>query len=281
MLKVQGLTCGYKAGFLLKDVNVRASRAEMIGVIGPNGSGKTTLLRAISRVVETSSGSIWLEGRDIGRLTPRQLAQKIAVVARPQEDDAKITVEEYALLGRIPHRRGLGLVESKEDFEAAGAAMRLSGVFHLKERFISDLSSGERQLASIARAIAQEPKLLLLDEPTSHLDIAHQIRILDLIKRLNRETGLTVIIVLHDLNLAAQYCDRLLLLEDGCLRKEGTPEEVLTYELIESVYDTVVIVRNNPISSKPYVILVSESERTPEDSLRLQNSPRDGGDSGR
>ena len=262
MLRVQGLTCGYGAGFLLKDVSLAVNRGQMVGVIGPNGSGKTTLLRAVTRVITPLKGSVAIDGVDISRLSARDLARKLAVVSRPGEGDAKITVEEYVLLGRTPHRQGLGLVQTKEDLAIARKAMSLTGVLGLDERPMTDLSSGERQLASIARAIAQEPALLVLDEPTSHLDIAHQVRVLDLIRRLNRETGLTVLVVLHDLNLAGQYCDRLLLLDNGSVRKEGPPEEVLTYEIIESVYKTVVVVRKNPISSKPYVILVSEDERS-------------------
>lgn len=261
MLEIRGLTCGYENGFTLKGVSVHVGRGEMVGVIGPNGSGKTTLLRAVTKVITHKIGTILADGIDMARLNIRELARKLAVVSRPGEEDVKISVEEYVLLGRIPFRKGLGLRESKEDVHIAHRAMILTDISHLKERFMNDLSSGERQLASIARAIAQEPQLILLDEPTSHLDIGHQIRVLDLIRRLNRETELTVVIVLHDLNLAAQYCDRLLLFHNGFLRKEGTPEEVLTYEIIESVYDTIVVVRKNPISSKPYVILVSEDER--------------------
>jgi iron complex transport system ATP-binding protein len=261
VLEIRGLTCGYENGFILKDVSVQIGRGKMVGVIGPNGSGKTTLLRAVTKAIPPMAGTVLVDGVDTARLKAKELARKLAVVSRPGEEDVKITVEEYVLLGRIPHRKGLGLLESNEDFQVARRAMDLTDVLDLRERSMNDLSSGERQLASIARAIAQGPHLLLLDEPTSHLDIAHQIRVLDLIKRLNRETGLTVVIVLHDLNLASQYCDRLLLFDSGFLHKEGTPEDVLTYETIESVYNTVVVVRKNPISLKPYVILVSEDER--------------------
>jgi iron complex transport system ATP-binding protein len=262
VLHIRGLTCGYGSDFLLKDVTFTVSRGQMVGVIGPNGSGKTTLLRAITKVIVPPKGTVYLDGMDVSRLGAKELARKLAVVSRPHEEDVKITIEEYVFLGRTPHRQGLGLLENNSDLQIVHEAMALTDVLALRERFMTDLSSGERQLASIARAIAQEPILLLLDEPTSHLDIAHQIRVLDLIKRLNRERGLTVVIVLHDLNLAAQYCDRLLLLDNGRVRKEGTPEEVLTYDIIESVYKTVVVVRKNPISSKPYVILVSEDERS-------------------
>lgn len=262
MLEIRGLTCGYEGGFLLEDVSVRINSGDLVGVIGPNGSGKTTLLRAVTKVIGPVKGAVLVDGVDTKNINIKGLARKLAVVSRPSEDDVRMTVEEYVLLGRIPHQKGFRLLEGKEDFRVAHRAMVLTDILNLKERFMNDLSSGERQLASIARALAQDTAILLLDEPTSHLDISHQIRVLDLVKRLNRERGLTVVVVLHDLNLAAQYCDRLLLFDNGSLRKEGTPEEVLTYQTIEAVYKTVVVVRRNPISSKPYVILVSEDERS-------------------
>ena len=147
--------------------------------------------------------------------------------------------------------------------------MDLTGILGLKSRFVDSLSSGERQLAFIARALAQEPELLLLDEPTSHLDIGHQARVLDLIRTLNRDKGLTVMVVLHDLNLASQYCDRLFLLNDGMLWKEGTPEEVLTYRTIEEVYHTAVIVTKNPVSGRPGVFLVPEEDTVDEGNKSL------------
>jgi len=140
-------------------------------------------------------------------------------------------------------------------------AMELTDLWKLKDSFLEELSGGERQLASIARALCQEPDLLILDEPTAHLDITHQVVILDLIKRLNRTLGLTVIMVLHDLNLAGEYCDRLILLKNGQIYKDGSPPEVLTYQTIEEVYRTVVVVTKNPVSGNPYVVLVSEEER--------------------
>ena len=139
--------------------------------------------------------------------------------------------------------------------------MALTDTLKFKDRSMSEISGGERQLVLIARALAQEPKFLLLDEPTSHLDITHQVRILDLLKKLNRELSLTVIIVLHDLNLASEYCDRVALLSGGAIYKEGLPQDVLDYKTIENVYKTVVVVERNPISSKPYILLISGDER--------------------
>ena len=211
-------------------------------MIGPNGSGKTTLIRAITRAIKLAEGEVLIKRKPLAGLSLHELAQWVAVVARLHDLDVQMRVEDLVLLGRIPHRKSLQLMERRSDLDIAGSVMDLTGIRNLKSRFVDSLSSGERQLAFIARALAQEPELLLLDEPTSHLDIGHQARVLDLIRTLNRDKGLTVMVVLHDLNLASQYCDRLFLLNDGMLWKDGTPEEVLTYRTIEEVYHTAVIV---------------------------------------
>ncbi|MCI0480139.1 MAG: ABC transporter ATP-binding protein, partial [Candidatus Dadabacteria bacterium] len=146
--------------------------------------------------------------------------------------------------------------ETKRDEEIADRAMELTDTIRFKDRSMSEISGGERQLVLIARALAQEPKLLLLDEPTSNLDITHQVRVLDLLKKLNKELSLTVVIVLHDLNLASEYCDRVALMSDGSIYREGPPQDVLNYKTIEDVYKTVVVVEKNPVSKKPYVFLI-------------------------
>jgi iron complex transport system ATP-binding protein len=258
MLDIRNLTCGYGKDPVLRDVSVSVGVGEFVAIIGPNGSGKTTLLRAISKVVMPTKGTISLDGQDIRRLSFRGLAKSIAVVTNLRDAYLNMCVEDFVLLGRIPHRKGIMLTENNADREGVRKALVLTDTLGLKRRRVDNLSSGEKQMVFIARALAQEPRLLLLDEPTSHLDITHQVRVLDLIRRLNREQALTVVAVLHDLNLAGEYCNRLLLLKQGAMVKDGTPEEVLTYEIIEDVYGTPVIVLDNPASGKPHVFLVSE-----------------------
>lgn len=260
MLEIKDLTCGYDSKFLLQNINLKVENKEFIGIIGPNGSGKTTLLRAITRVIKPQKGLILLEEKDIWQIGQKELAKKIAVVSQNPPTNS-MTVEEFVLLGRIPHYQRFQFLETKKDLEIAKRSMSLTDILKLKDRLMSEISGGEKQLAVIARALTQEPKLLLLDEPTAHLDIMHQVEILDLIKRLNKEFGLTVTMVLHDLNLASEYCDRLLLLNQGKIHKVGMPQEVLTYQVIEEVYKTIVIVKENPVSLKPYVFLVPEEER--------------------
>jgi iron complex transport system ATP-binding protein len=260
MLEIRNLTCGYDGKVVLYDISFSVREGELLGIIGPNGSGKTTCLRAITRLLKPKEGKILLEGRDIWQMGFKELATKVAVV--PQNlNIGSMTVEEFVLLGRIPHFGRYQFLETKKDLEVAERSMILTDTLRFKDRVLGEISCGEGQLTLIARALAQEPKLLLLDEPTAHLDITHQVQILDLIKRLNRGFELTVIMVLHDLNLASQYCDRLILLNNGRIHKMGIPSEVLTYQVIEEVYKTIVVVERNPLSSKPYILLVSEEER--------------------
>ena len=256
MLEIKNLTCGYDGKFLLREMNFTTGDGELIGIIGPNGSGKTTLLRAITRALKPKKGEILLNGKDIWDMGFKELARKIAVVSQ-SPDVNPMSVREFVLLGRIPHYRKFQFFETKRDEEIARKYMNLTDTLRFENQSVGKISGGERQLAVIARALAQEPELLLLDEPIAHLDITHQVAILDLIRKLNGEFGLTVIMVLHDLNLASEYCNRLILIDDGQIHKIGSPEEVLTYQIIEEVYKTVVVVEENPISHRPYILVVS------------------------
>lgn len=257
MLRLENVTCGYNSKAIIKDISFMINEGEIVGIIGPNGSGKTTLLRAVTRLLKLKKGLILFEGRDMMKMTLNELARKAAVVSQCVEPGF-IKVEDFILLGRIPHFAKGQFLETKNDLRMAEKCMVLTQTTALKNRFVKELSAGERQMVYIARALAQEPKLLILDEPTTHLDISHQAGVLDLVKRLNKEFKLTVIMVLHDLNLAGEYCQRLVLINNGHIHKIGQPQEVLQYQIIEEVYKTVVVVEKNPISSRPYVLLVSE-----------------------
>jgi iron complex transport system ATP-binding protein len=213
----------------------------------------------MSRVLTPKKGNIILQGRDIKDMDLKEFCQKVAFVAQDTIINFSFSVLEIVLMGRIPHLRRLQL-ETKADFAIAEKSLIMTDTLELKEKRIDELSAGERQRVIIAKALAQQPALIFLDEPTSHLDIGHQIQILDLLKRFNRETDLTIVMVLHDLNLASEYCNRIVLLNEGKIFKEGSPREVLTYQNIEAVYKTVVVVNDNPINSKPYVVLVSKEK---------------------
>ena len=256
-LKIDNFSCGYPGKFQLESISFEISKGDFVGIIGPNGSGKTTLFRGISGELPPLDGIVKLNGSDLQKLSLKEKARNLAVVTQNIEVGS-MTVEEYVLMGRIPYHRQFQFFETKDDIEIAEKYMKLTGVDRLKGKFMNALSGGEQQLAGISRALTQEPQLLLLDEPTSHLDITHQVQILNLIRRLSRELGLTVLMIIHDLNLAGEYCDSLVMMQKGDLRKKGLPNEVLNYADIEAVYDTVVVTRTNPLSGKPVVFLVSE-----------------------
>ena len=257
MIEIKGLSCGYGEKLVLKDIDLSVKKGQIVGIIGPNGSGKTTMLKAITRLVHIVKGRIFLDGADMKHLNTNDIARSLAVVSQTTPS-LPMTVREFVLLGRIPYYKKFQFFENGNDNSIAERAMELTRITHLKDAFMSEMSAGEVQLAFIARGLAQEPKILLLDEPTSHLDITHQVGILDLVRRLNRQEGLTVVIILHDLNLASEYCDTIALIDNGRVKKFGQPAEVLNYQIIEEVYKTVVIVRENPLSGKPFVLIVPE-----------------------
>jgi len=256
LLRADNIEGGYGKDAVIKGLSLSVNRGDFIGIIGPNGSGKSTLLKLITRILTPSKGRVELDGIDVAGMDPKEFCRKAAFVPQDTLINFSFSALEIVLMGRIPHLRRMQ-PETKRDFELAEESLGLTDSLYLKDRQIDSLSAGERQRVIIAKALAQEPALLFLDEPTSHLDIGHQVMILDLLKKLNEEQGLSIVIVLHDLNLASEYCDSIMLLDDGRVFTEGTAEEVLTYQNIETVYKTVVVVNKNPVSLKPYVILVT------------------------
>jgi len=254
VLSVENVSAGYGEKLVVEDVTMRVRPEELVGLIGPNGSGKTTLLRVISGVLPPARGQVLLQGAPLRSLGKRRLAQLMACLSQDLASDLAFTVREIALMGRSPHLARIGR-ETRKDSEVAEKAMALADVAHIADRFMTELSGGERQRAFIAMCLAQEPQVLLLDEPTSHLDIGHQLSILDLVRKLNRQNGMTVVAVFHDLNLAAEYCDRLILLDRGRTVASGAPGDVLTAEIIERVYQAKVLTEPNPISHRPHIVI--------------------------
>ncbi|HET8629246.1 MAG TPA: ABC transporter ATP-binding protein [Thermomicrobiales bacterium] len=253
LVEARRLRFGYGARPVLRDLSLRVAHGEFVGLIGPNGAGKSTLLRLVCGALRPAAGELDFDGAPLARLSRRALARRIAVLPQsPMLPDA-FTVAELVLLGRTPH---LGLLqpEGRADFAAARRALLAAGCLDLAGRRLGELSGGERQRAALARALAQEPELLLLDEPTAHLDPGHQQELLATLGRLNREAGLTVLAVFHDLNLAAARCDRLALLHDGRAIADGPPAAVLTPPLLRRAYGFEAQVIPHPRTGLPVVI---------------------------
>jgi len=256
MIELSDVSLGYGHRAVLSNINLKAIPGKILGLIGPNGSGKSTLLKGITRVLNVFSGHIFIDGRDIKNIKREELARLIAVVPQnPILPDA-FTAFELVLMGRTPHL-GLLRYEGREDIAITWQAMEATRTESLAQRRMGELSGGERQRIVIARALTQQPKVLLLDEPTAHLDINHQIEILDLVKSLCLEQSLTVIAALHDLNLAAQYCDWLVMLNGGRTYAEGIPQDVLTAENIKEAYGADVCVYPHPINNFPITLVTA------------------------
>ncbi|NLA57818.1 MAG: heme ABC transporter ATP-binding protein [Firmicutes bacterium] len=251
-LVVENVSFSYGQRLILQDISFTVEAGEMVGIIGPNGSGKTTLLKIISRLLVPDRGRILIDGKDTASWSPRLLARTVAVVPQETQINFEFTVRDIVEMGRSPYLRRFQAM-SKQDQEIVHQAMEATNVLFLAERSMTELSGGERQRVIVARALAQEPEVLLLDEPTASLDINHEAEIFQLLRRLTSEKGLVTIVVLHDLDLAAEYCDQLLLLARGTVEASGSAEEVLRGETLARVYGVDVVVYPNPLTGKPQV----------------------------
>lgn len=266
-LAVENVSFSYSPGVpTLRDVSLSINRGEFLGLVGPNGSGKTTLLRLLNRIYIPQSGRVTFDGRDISSYSRADLARQMAFVPQDPGTQFPFSVLEIVLMGRAPHSRGRAF-ENPHDLDVAWSMLELTDISHLAHQSVTALSGGERQRAFIARALAQQPQVLLLDEPNAHLDIAHQIEIFTIIKKLNIDSGLTVISVSHDLNLAAAYSDRMAMMVSGSMAAAGPPEEVLTESRIQDVFRTPVIVDTHPSGNSMRVTLIPS--RSHERSGRL------------
>lgn len=256
MLKVESLSGGYSGRTVVRDISFEVPAGNLFGILGPNGSGKTTLLKIISGVLGHEKGSVWLKGKLLAEYSPRDLARVAAVLSQHSSEAFSYTVKETVALGRYAHKKGLFHYWSEEDEKVVQTVMQQTGTACFENQPILQLSGGERQRVFLAQALAQQPEILLLDEPTNHLDLSYQKELLDLLKQWTRDQGLTVISIFHDLNLASLYCDRLLLLHNGEVRINHTPNEVLKEKRIEEVYGTAIEKLPHPKVPKPQMALI-------------------------
>jgi len=265
-VETEDLVCGYDGRDVLHGVTLRVPVGGFLGLVGPNGSGKTTLLRALAGIVRPTRGTVRVMGQPVGMLSPRALARTIAVVPQSLETVFAFTVEEIVAMGRYPHLRRLQ-PQSAADRDIVERALRDAGIEHVRDRPVTEISGGERQLAVIARALAQEAQILLLDEPTSQLDLAHQREVMRLLLNLNRARGTTMIMVSHDLNLAAAHCDTLAVLSQGRLHSVGPPATVLNEETVATVYGVESHVAPHPLTGQPHLYLLPISRPSAPDAL--------------
>ncbi len=252
-LAIDTLTLGYGNTTILDTLSLTIPRGKITVLAGPNGCGKSTLLRAIRRLHKPSAGRILLETTDISKLGERMLARQIGLLAQSPSAPEDMTVEELVRLGRYPHQSMLQ-PWSPDDTRALETAMAGTSVAHLRERHLGSLSGGQLQRVWIAMVLAQETEVVCLDEPVNHLDMSHQLDCLDLVRQLNSQFGRTIVLVLHDLNLAARYADQLVFLRDGAVAASGRPEELMTEGLIARVFDVDAMIITDPAYGRPLCI---------------------------
>lgn len=257
-VEVRDASVRYGPREVLHGVSLHLARGEVVAIIGPNGSGKSTLLRALGRMRKLEAGSVLFAGEDVWRIAPREFARRVAFLPQAPDAPPDLTVEELVWRGRFPHR-GLLSAATSSDRTAVESAIAQAGLEELRERPLATLSGGERQRAWIGLALAQEPELLLLDEPTTFLDIGHQQELLGLLTRLNEEPGLTVIMVMHDVAQAAHYAHRIVAILEGRVLHDGPPTEVVTAERMSALFGADVRILHDPASGAPIVVPVGRA----------------------
>jgi iron complex transport system ATP-binding protein len=267
-LTIDGIDCSYGSVKVLEGIQFAVESGVFLGILGPNGSGKTTLLKSISRVLEPKKGTIFIGDKDIYKQKSLEIAKQMAVVPQDTPVSFDFTALEVVLMGRNPHMPKFKM-ESREDFAIVKNSMELTGTWQFANRPITELSGGEKQRVIIARALTQEPRILLLDEPTTHLDICNQLEIMDLLKELCTTKKLLIIAVFHDFNLAARYCDSIILLKEGKIVAVGESNNTLTSENVKKVFKVDTIVKKHPLTGSLHVIPISKPQNQQRKSITV------------
>jgi len=255
-MEVMDLWFRYRDGWVLQGTDFKINQGDFLGIIGPNGSGKSTLLKLMDHILQPQRGAILFEGRELNNMKRKEIARQIALLAQETIFYFDFKALEIVLQGRAPHLGSLRL-EGKRDIEIALDAMKKTDIADLAYRSITTLSGGQKQGVLLARALAQEARLLLLDEPTANLDIKHKMQIMNMLRIFNAKDGLTVVMASHEINLAAEYCNKLVLLKKGEIYDKGTPQEVITKENISVVFEYEAYVDKSPVSGQPRINLIS------------------------
>jgi iron complex transport system ATP-binding protein len=251
-LEAERITLGYGEHAVLQDLDLKIAPGRITAIVGGNGCGKSTLLRALARLLRPSAGEVMLDGASLRSMHTKQVARIVGLLPQSPVAPEGIAVADLVGRGRHPHQKALARWSAR-DYEAVADALEATGITDLADRAVDELSGGQRQRVWIAMALAQETDILLLDEPTTFLDVAHQIEVLDLITDLSLQRGTTIVMVLHDLNLAARYADELIAMKDGRVHAAGAPDQILTSELVEQVFGLTSLVTDDPATGKPMV----------------------------
>lgn len=252
MIRAEHIQIGYDEKIVIKDLSLNIHKGEVVSILGPNGCGKSTLLKTLSRVLKPMKGSILIENNPIHSIGTKNLSRKIAMLSQHNEAPAGITVKELVYYGRLPHKKWFE-TKNKEDETIIDWALTHTGLKDYKDRLVSGLSGGERQRVWLAMALAQKPEVLLLDEPTTYLDISHQLELMELIRSINEKFNMTIIMVLHDLNQASEYSDRLVIMKKGEIKGDGSPCELINEQLLREIYNIQCDIDINPLTSKPRI----------------------------
>lgn len=253
VIKASKLVFGYKDQEVLKQLDIEIPAGAFTAVVGPNGCGKTTFVKQLIKSLKPQSGELSLFGKPLSSYSYKALGKIVAYVPQATQIGFDFTVEEVVMMGRYPHLKRFQS-EQHKDREIVEKAMKATGVWGLKDKFANELSGGEQQRVVVARALAQEPKLLILDEPISHLDLHHQVELMELIRNLSREEGITVVAIIHDLNLAMDYSDYVMMMSDGRVHSFGAPSVTISASSIRNIYNLDVCMIENPVTGNPHVI---------------------------
>lgn len=252
MIKAKNLKIGYEQKVIIEDLSIEIKKGEILSIIGPNGCGKSTLLKTLSRIIKPIDGEIFIKDTNIKTIKNKTISKNICLLSQHNEAPFDLTVEELVYFGRMPHKRWYE-IKNEEDKELVDWAIENTGLTRYKNTPIGALSGGERQRAYIAQALCQKPEVLLLDEPTTYLDISHQLELMELVKEINQKFNITIVMVLHELNQASKYSDRLLIMKCGKIVCDGCPNEVINKDIIKKVYSIDCDIDKDPICKKPRI----------------------------
>lgn len=260
-IRTEALKVGYDEHIVVPDFNIAIPSSKITSIIGGNGCGKSTVLKAIGRILRSEAGHVLLNDKDIAHMHSKDIARILAILPQSPSAPSTLTVAELVSYGRFPHQKGLGRL-SQKDKDAIDRALDLARLKTFRDRTLSELSGGQRQRVWIALALAQETNIILLDEPTTYLDLAHQLDVLELLKSLNKRQHTTIVMVLHDLNLASRYSDMMIAMKEGCIEAYGTPDEVMTAPILESCFGIDAQLVRDRVSQKPLILSYDLSENS-------------------